>query len=105
MRVRTRSLLQLFRGNKQIYKRPIYPEIPLTKGDIYIITSSGDRLDLLAHRYYRDVRLWWIISSANPGVIKADSYALEAGLEIRIPQDIGFILKQFEVANNGTRID
>ena len=51
---------------KRYYKPVKYPDIPPTSNDLYIITTVGDRLDLLANQFYNDVNLWWIISSANP---------------------------------------
>ena len=77
-----------------------YPEIPLSIDDIYVKTTSGDRLDLLANQFYGDTRLWWIISTANMNVIRRDSFNLKAGLEIRIPADIQDILSNFELLNN-----
>ena len=86
--------------NKKKYYKPLrYPEIPLSTGDIYAITTVGDRLDNLAHQFYKDVDLWWIISIANAGIIRRDSINLKSGLEIRIPTDISSIIKQFEVLN------
>ena len=32
----------------QYYKRVIYPEIPRSNQDIYVITTEGDRYDILA---------------------------------------------------------
>ena len=88
------------KGKKGIYLLPLkYPEIPLNIMDIYVTTTAGDRLDLLAHQFYHDVDLWWIISSANPSVIRRDSLVLEPGLEIRIPASIQFILEEFERIN------
>ena len=49
----------------RFYATVRYPEIPLSENDIYLITVSGDRLDLLAQQYYGDSNLYWIISSAN----------------------------------------
>ena len=40
---------------KRTYKNLKYPEIPLTFNDIYITTTSGDRLDNLAHQFYKNV--------------------------------------------------
>ena len=37
---------------KRYYKNIKYSEIPLSFNDIYITTSSGDRLDNLAHHFY-----------------------------------------------------
>ena len=46
---------------KRFYSTVRYPEIPLDIQDLYIITVSGDRLDLLANQFYKDIRLWmWI---------------------------------------------
>ena len=84
---------------KNCYKPIKYPPIPLTVDDIYIITTAGDRLDLLANQFYNDVRLWWIIATANRDVIKRHSYGLKPGLEIRIPTDIQTTLKAFEALN------
>tara|TARA_B100000287_G_scaffold215797_1_gene203546 strand:- start:178 stop:483 length:306 start_codon:yes stop_codon:yes gene_type:complete len=84
---------------KNHYKAIKYPLIPLSKNDIYVITTQGDRLDLLAHQFYQDTKLWWIISNANRDIIKRDSYALKPGLEIRIPTNITAILTSFEQIN------
>ena len=35
-------------------------------GVIEHVVAEGDRLDLLAHHYYGDARLWWRILEANP---------------------------------------
>ena len=42
---------------KRYYKALKYPEIPLSINDIYLITTTGDRLDLLANQFYKDVEL------------------------------------------------
>ena len=43
----------------------IYPAIPATANDTYIITTGGDRYDTLALQFYKDSKLWWIIAAAN----------------------------------------
>ena len=88
-----------FTDRKRIYKPLKYPNIPPSVEDIYAITTQGDRLDLLAHQFYNDVDLWWIIPTANPSVIRRDSFNLKPGLEIRIPSNIQFILEEFEKIN------
>ena len=89
--------------NKKRYYRGIkYPHIPPRTSDIYAITSTGDRLDILADQIYNDVKLWWIIAIANKGILRTDSYAVKGGLEIRIPQNINQILKNFEEINNNS---
>ena len=95
----TYSKLKTHYSKKKYYKPLKYPEIPLSVDDVYAITTVGDRLDNLAHQFYKDVDLWWVISIANAGVIRRDSINLKPGLEIRIPTDISNIIKQFEVIN------
>ena len=91
--------LRISSNKKRYYRALKYPEIPLSFNDTYVTTTSGDRLDNLAHQFYEDVDLWWVITTANPGVIRRDSFNLKPGIEIRIPQDIESILEDFEKLN------
>ena len=81
------------------YKPLKYPNIPFSINDIYIITTAGDRVDSLAHQFYNDTRLWWIITTANKDIIERDSFGLKPGTELRIPQDVENILSKFEIIN------
>tara|TARA_R100000995_G_C3401616_1_gene85159 strand:+ start:114 stop:455 length:342 start_codon:yes stop_codon:yes gene_type:complete len=83
----------------QRYRTVKYPEISLSARDVYITTSSIDRLDLLASQFYRDVDLWWIIATANPDVVRRDSLCLQPGIQIRIPLDVNVIIDDFERIN------
>ena len=96
---RTQWIKQKRIGETKCYKPIKYPEIPVSLNDLYVSTVIGDRLDLLAHQYYRDVDLWWVIATANPDVIRRDSLTLGDGLEIRIPGDIQQVLLDFEQLN------
>ena len=93
----TKQLIDLNR--KRYFKYLKYPEIPLSFDDIYITTTSGDRLDNLAHQFYQNVDYWWIITTANPDVVRRDSFNLKPGIEIRIPQNVENILEEFEKIN------
>lgn len=84
---------------KRYYKAFKYPEIPPSLDDLYIISSTGDRLDNLANKIYKDVDLWWIIAIANPNVIRRDSFNIKGGLEIRIPTNTNQIIEDFEKLN------
>ena len=86
-------------NRKQYFKYLKYPVIPPSVDDVYITTSVGDRLDLLADTFYNDVDLWWIIATANPDVLRRDSYNLKPGLEIRIPLNTEEILREYENLN------
>lgn len=68
---------------KTYRSNPIYPTIPLSVDDFYIIGSAGDRYDTLALKFYGDSKLWWIIAAAN-NLTKA-SLVPEPGVQIRIP--------------------
>ena len=100
MRDRTQNITQTRNYQGKRYYQPLkYPFIPLSSNDIYILTSIGDRLDSLADQFYNDIRLWWVITTANPNIIGRDSYSLKPNLEIRIPSNISKILKDFKEIN------
>ena len=86
-------------NGKLVYKNIEYPDIPIQTSDIYIISKSTDRLDLLASDYYNDSKLWWVISRANPDKISKDSFFIRPGLQIRIPRDVEAIYSAFENLN------
>tara|TARA_B100000927_G_scaffold163183_1_gene131514 strand:+ start:373 stop:681 length:309 start_codon:yes stop_codon:yes gene_type:complete len=80
------------------YKVPVlYPKIEERDDDIIHTVVVGERLDLLAFRYYNDSGLWWIISRANsldPSIVSP-----KVGLELKIPQNTGDILTRFQTIN------
>lgn len=66
------------------------------QGYVLHMLVEGDRLDSLAHNYYGDPRLWWVIAQANPGLLtpadliygaapEDESDLLKVGQEIQIP--------------------
>jgi len=77
---------------------PIYPNIPPTEDDFYIVSTIGDRYDTLALRFYGDSKLWWIIASANT-MTKA-SLVVEPGIQIRIPADKAKAIQLFNQVNS-----
>ena len=99
MRSRTKKIIQRWTENKRYFKNIKYPNIPLSSDDIYVLTTVEDRLDSLAHQFYSDVRLWWIIANANPTKIRRDGFGLDSNIEIRIPKNISKILGDFEQLN------
>lgn len=46
--------------------------------------TYGERLDLLAHRYYNRSDLWWFILDHNPEIV--DPANIPAGTVLRIPR-------------------
>jgi len=76
----------------------IYPDVPFSDSDIYMITTLGDRLDLLANDIYNDSSLWWIIASANS--LPGDSLTPPIGKQIRVPIDIQQIISKYNSINS-----
>lgn len=83
---------------KRYYRDSKYPRIPLSVNDIYVVTTAGDRFDLLADQYYGDSSLWWIISVANEELPQNSLYINE-GTQIRIPLDASSIIRSYNNLN------
>ena len=80
------------------YRDNKYPQVPLSSSDIYVITTAGDRFDLLAQQYYNDSSLWWIISTANE-TLPQNSLYITTGTQIRIPTNVSTIITNYNVIN------
>lgn len=93
------NIPQVKYDSKRAYRTSRYPEIPFSENDIYVITTAGDRFDLLAQKYYGDSSLWWIISTANR-VLKQNSLVPPAGIQIRIPVNPVATVTQFNQVNS-----
>ena len=75
------------------YRREIAPDVEIElleprsidvpAGATFHVVEAGDRLDLLAHRYYGDPLQYWRIADANPTESPAD--LLERGRVLHIP--------------------
>ena len=76
----------------------LYPKIKPNDNDLYIISQQGDRLDILANKYYNDSSLWWIIAVANN--LNNASLSIESGIQMRIPSNVSKILNDVEKINN-----
>tara|TARA_R110002020_G_scaffold359715_1_gene572443 strand:+ start:93 stop:404 length:312 start_codon:yes stop_codon:yes gene_type:complete len=81
------------------YRGVKYPEIPLSSNDVYVITTDGDRLDVLAQQFYGDKSLWWIISIANSGLAQNSLY-IPTGTQLRLPTNTQEIITSYNVINN-----
>jgi hypothetical protein len=82
----------------QYYVNNVYPDIVVTDNDTYVISTLGDRLDLLANDFYGDVSLWWIIASAN--ALPGDSLYPPVGMQLRIPNDVQSVINQYKIVNS-----
>ncbi len=83
---------------KPYIKGKQYPNIPLSVNDVYVVTTIGDRLDLLAYSYYRDVNLWWVIAAANNNATKGSMFPIP-GTQLRIPTNLTNVLNLFNQFN------
>jgi len=83
---------------KPYYKGKVYPNIPLSETDVYVITNVGDRLDSLAYSYYNDTNYWWIISAANNNITKGSLFPAP-GTQLRIPTDLNNVINLFNQFN------
>jgi phage tail protein X len=82
---------------KTYMETTIYPRVSPSDSDIYIITDEGDRLDLLAYKYYGNTNMWWVIASANN--INDAVFYVEPGIQLRIPQNIQKIVNDLSTIN------
>ena len=76
-----------------------YPEIGKDANDIYVITEWGDRFDLLAHQFYGDISLWWIITNVNAFQKQKGSMFCPVGAQLVIPQNLTKIMSDFNSIN------
>jgi hypothetical protein len=84
-------------SGRRVTRAVIYPPIPRSEKDVYIMTTPGDRLDLLAQNYYGNVNAWWILAEAN--AIGKGSFDLPPGLQLRIPKDLATIMNDYKALN------
>ena len=82
---------------KLLRKNALYPNMPVSEDDIYVIATAGDRYDTLAKQFYRDSTLWWIIASANNH--QRASLVVTPGVQLRIPADKTLALQLYQELN------
>ena len=83
--------------NKDGLDTTIFPKVIRKSSDTIIIAKTTDRLDLLAHRFYKDRTLWWIIALANN--LPGDSFFIHPGTQIFIPSDVTRITNEMRKLN------
>jgi len=89
---------QLDKFGNEYYVNNIYPDIPISEDDMYVITVLGDRLDLIANDIYKDPSLWWVIASANG--LSGDSLVPPIGGQLRIPSDVKAAINKYNSVNS-----
>jgi len=76
----------------------VYTFVPEAESEYYVISTYGDRLDILSQQFYSSTDYWWAIASANPDVRK-DTLFIEPGLQLRIPSPLTRVLQAYESVN------
>jgi hypothetical protein len=79
------------------YVNNVYPDIPYSENDTYLISTYGDRLDLYALDFYNDDRLWVFIASANN--LPGDSIYPPVGVQLRIPANLQGLINNYKSVN------
>jgi len=92
-----KSLVIQNNENKRQLSTTLIPFIPTDASDVYIITTTDDRLDLLANKFYGDASKWWIIASANN--LGKGTLLVPANTRLRIPLNTRTIQDQIELFN------
>jgi len=90
----TNNEIKKLEDGRTVYKSKIYPKVPKSDQDTYIVVQEGDRLDTIAYQFLGDASLWWLIASTNN--IHDAPFALEDGTILRIPYNYNKIISEFE---------
>jgi len=80
----------------QIIATSIMPTVKKRNSDLFVVMVEKTRLDHLAYKFYNNPHYWWIIANANG--ITGTMYA-KLGTQIRIPQDIGAVIEEYNRIN------
>lgn len=65
------------------YTSAIPTTIVVEEVPFYYVTRDGDRLDTIAHTFYKSSKLWWVIAQANG--LSNGTIAVSAGVSLYIP--------------------
>jgi hypothetical protein len=65
--------------------------LPEVSGDAMHVLAEGERLDYLAHKYYRQPRKWWRINDANPEFLSP----------LELVGDVPLVTTYFHLSSNG----
>lgn len=64
-----------------LYRDPV-EHLPTNRDSTHLVVG-GDRLDVLAGKYYNNSKYWWIIYDVNPGI--DNPFQLQPGTVLIIP--------------------
>ena len=86
-------------SKKRRYSTLFYPDFERKSSDVYMITNSADRLDLISYQYYGDTRFWPILARANR--LHTATIRPPIGFRLRIPFPLDYdeVKSRFQEAN------
>jgi len=99
-RYKDTKILKDFVTKKKVLGSTDYPIIQSKDSDVVHYVTYDDTYHRLAHKYYEDQSLWWIIARANNNF--KGNFSMVIGEKIRIPTEIGEILLQHGKLNRLT---
>jgi nucleoid-associated protein YgaU len=70
-------------------RNPYGPDLLEGVDTLEHIVQAGERLDVIAHRFYGDEEYWWVVALANR---ISDPFSLTVGRRLRIPIETKAIL-------------
>src|SRR5210317_1060444 len=85
-------------NGRQYKVNSIYPPVPISEDEFYVITTMGDRYDTLSHQFYQTSEYWWVIASENTA--DRDTLAITPGTQLRIPANPQQHISDYENFNN-----
>lgn len=83
---------------KRYFGTKLYPPIPVSPTDFYVVTNDTDSLDNLAFKYYKNPTLWWVLAQANN--IGKGRMSVPAGIQLRVPSNVTAILNTYNRLNS-----
>ena len=95
------KVIQLRNDNTSKHATSFVPVIERDDTDLFIRTRAGDRLDNLAHEFYQDVTMWWVLASANN--LGKGTFAIPPGTRLRIPLNMSDIKETYVDFNQRRR--
>jgi len=89
--------IKIDKDGKRVYTSTYYPNVPLENSDEFIRTKVGTRLDNVAHTFYGDASLWWVIAKVN-GI--SGKIVIPTATVLRIPSNVTKIISNFKKINS-----
>lgn len=84
--------------NNRVLKVTEYPKINRKDSDIVYYTQDQDSFMSLAHKFYGDQSLWYVIARANSPF--RGKFKFESGTKLIIPTDLSEFFTELNILNS-----